>query len=352
MRTLGLTLIIFVFALANSAWGAANINLFKVEQPIDKFEQSELDALLSSAMQNLLVRLMGGDQILSHQAAQAYLNSPRRWVKSFQLENREADGVVIGKKWVVEFDRERLLAQFHKDDIHIWPIANRPKTLMIGWWYQQGLKVTLSQESLQYRVDLDYRDYARLLALDVGVPALDANYVGLPESLDLTTDSLAWDLLAAQAEGYDYILMLKADVIGDVTRLDWVLYSSRNGEKLVADELIGEAFLPLAESVFQRMMTRYSQGYRDAIGHLSLIQLDIKSITHFNQLERFEQFLSRLKPTVTEIRLLEVDGQTARYELTYQGYYSDLMLLLEQTPGVEWGKTSGFSGQIQGLMLQ
>jgi hypothetical protein len=347
MRTLTLALFICVFLVGKSAQAQQSFNLFIIEKPLENYQSSQLNGLLQESMRDLLVRVVGGEQILSRPESENYLDSARSWVKRFYFENREADGVVIGQKLVVEFDRDRLLSQFQKDGIHVWPLSHRPKTLMIGQWEQQGLKVNLSYESLQYRIDLDYRDYANLLALPVEIPQNEADFMGLRPLSLLKKSNLSSDLRDLW-QAYDYVFVFKADVIGEVSSLQWSLYSIENGEKLLESDETGEGFLPLLQGSFDSLLEIYSQPYREGADSIALMQLEVENLPAYEALYEMERFLSRLKPALHEVRLVKVQGQTATFELVYQGLYADVLKLLERTPNLQMVEDSLYSGLLVG----
>lgn len=347
MRTLAFTLFMCVFFVFKSATALASLNLFIIEKPLEDFQTSQMNELLKESMRDLLVRVVGDESVLSQPEAEHYLDSARSWVKSYHFDNREADGVVIGQKLVVEFDRDRLLNQFQKDDIQVWPLSHRPKTLMVGQWEQQGLKVNLSHESLQYRVDLDYQIYAQLLALQIDVPASESDFSGLnPESL-LRRSYLSADLRSLWQE-YDYVLMFKADVIGETSSIRWSLFSVTGADKVLDSDETGESVLALLHGSFDSLLELYSKPYREGAESIGLMQLEVEALPAYESLDQMERFLTRLKPALREVRLVRVEGQTATFELVYQGLYSDLLRVLERTPNLELVEESMYSGILKG----
>lgn len=349
MRTFALLTLLCVFLLVKSVQANDKIDLFVIEKPIENHEVGQLNLLLESAMRDLLIRVVGGDQILQTPEAQNYLKKARQWVKSYQFANREADGVVIGQKIVVEFDRHRLLADFQKDQIHIWPLNDRPKTLLIGRWEQQGLRVNLSQASLQYRVDLDYRDYSRLLALTVDLPVDDSAFVGLRVDPLLKQPVLPEPTLSQwQGQGNDFVMIFKAVVTGDLTNFVWGLYSLETGERVLNSDEMGEGFLPLLHGSFDSLLELYSRPYRERAGTVGLVQLDVDGLPSYEALQDLERFLQRLKPTFRDVKLVKLQGNSASFEVIYQGSYIDVIKVVERVPHMRLLEETTFSGALRG----
>ncbi|HEY9018414.1 DUF2066 domain-containing protein [Thiomicrospira sp.] len=349
MRTFLIPIILSIFFATQSVQAQSDLNLFVVEKPVEKYHSSQLNDLLTSSMRDLLVRVVGGEAALNHAKADTYIEKARQWVKSYQVENREVDGVVVGQKLVVQFDQNRLLRDFQRDAIQIWPLSERPKTLLIGQWEQQGLQVNLSDESLQYRVDLDYRDYANLLALFMTEPEKQAEFKNInPERL-VARDQLNNELLAmASSAGADYVLVFKADVIGEVSSLVWSLYERETGERVLQSDETGESFLSLLQGAFDSLLELYSRPYREGADSYGLMGLTIEAVPSYDALIEMEKFLKQLRPALNEVNLVEVDGEQVRFDIFYQGRYSNVVKLMEEVPNLRLIEESIFSSELRG----
>lgn len=349
MRTFLIPIILSIFFAAQSVQAQSDLNLFVVEKPVEKYHSSQLNDLLTSSMSDLLVRVVGGEAALNHPQAETYIEKARQWVKSYQVENREVDGVVVGQKLVVQFDQNRLLRDFQRDGIQVWPLSERPRTLLIGQWEQQGLQVNLSDESLQYRVDLDYRDYANLLALFMTEPEKEAEFNGInPERL-VSRNQLNNELVSmANSAGADYILVFKADVIGDVSSLVWSLYERESGERVLQSDETGEDFLSLLQGTFDSLLELYSRPYREGADSYGLMSLTVEAIPSYEALIEMERFLKQLRPALNEVSMVEVDGEQVRFDIFYQGRYSNVVKLMEGVPNLRLIEESLFGSQLKG----
>lgn len=349
MRTFLIPIILSIFFLLGTAQAQSDLNLFVVEKPVEKYHSSQLDDLLTSSMRDLLIRVVGGEAALSLPQADQYIENARQWVKSYQVENREVDGVVVGQKLVVQFDQNRLLRDFQKDGIQVWPLSERPTTLLVGQWEQQGLEVNLSDESLQYRVDLDYRTYANLLALFMTEPEKEAEFKGInPERL-VSRAKLSKELDAmASSAGADYVLVFKADVIGEVSSLVWSLYERETGERVLQSDETGENFLSLLQGAFDSLLELYSRPYREGADSYGLMGLTVEGIPSYEALIQMERFLKQLRPALNEVSLVEVDGEQVRFDVFYQGRYSNVVKLMEGVPNLRLVEESIFGSELIG----
>jgi hypothetical protein len=349
MRSLLLRVLISVFLLSSAAQAEESLNLFVIEKPIEHYDANELNSYLSLSMSDLLVRLVGDANFSQSPEAKKYIEAARQWVQRFQLMNKEVDGVVIGRSLLVEFDRQRLLSEFQKDAIHIWPQNYRPKTWLVGQWEQRGLLENISQQNLEYRVDLDYRTYGRLLGLPLMVPANQEVFdkISLFELINSDT-SLSEDLLNQLVPQSHFVLFYKADLIGDVVSWAWALYSTETGALVQRGEEVGESFLDLVNTTLDNLLDFYSAPYRQAIGSLGLIELDIENVTEHAVFNQIESALAGFKPTINEVRLTEVEGDRVQFEIIYNGQLSNLLDNLDRLEHVKWVESGFFQGKIKG----
>jgi hypothetical protein len=349
MRSLLLRLLISGFMLFPPGLVAQNLDLFKVEKPLEDYDSVKLDAYFELAMSDLMVRLVGDVDFPQTEIAQNYIRTARQWVLRFQRINREVDGVVIGQNLLVEFDRDRLLNAFQQDSIQIWPLEHRPKTWVVGQWEQRGLAENISERSLEYRPDLDYRAYGRLLGLPIQLPKDQAIF----DQIDVLTFAMHTDgldeyqrlMFESQAH---YVLFYKADQIGEVVSWIWGLYSIETGQRVLHGEEVGDSFLGLIESTLDGLLDFYSAPYRQALGSLGLIELVIEGVDNYQVFNQLEQKLLGFKPTINDIRLTEVTLDKVKFEVVYNGQLSNLLDHLADLKQIEWAEHGFFQGQIKG----
>jgi hypothetical protein len=327
----------------------ADLDLFVVEKGLENRTQMDTEGLLREAIRDLLIRLVGDQQVIYRPEAQRYLRNARQWVKSYRFINREMDGVVIGNKIRVEFDRNRLLAEFQQDQIIIWPLGNRPKTLLFGQWEQQGLKVNLHHDSLAYRLDLDYRDYADLLGLPVVLPNGDEDFERIVPQDWLRQPRLAEELIELwKPYGLDQVLIFKADVIAQTANLSWSLFSLQTGDLILTGEDLGEQFLPLLQDTFDQLLAHYSKPYREGAETLGLAWVRIDGLNDYSKLIHIERQLKALRPTLHDVKLARVNGDRVWFELVYQGAYGEMLRQIAKLDNVKWIEESMFSSEIKG----
>ncbi|WFE68733.1 DUF2066 domain-containing protein [Thiomicrospira sp. R3] len=349
MRSLILRLVISVFMLFPTVQAQDSLDLFKIEKPLEQYNVNELNVYLQQAMADLLVRLVGDAGFSTTPEAQKLIRNARQWVVRFQLVNREIDGVIMGQSLAVEFDRHRLLAEFHQSGINMWPLNFRPKTFMLGQWEQAGLLEDISAQSLEYRVDLDFRLYAQLLGLPIKLPE-DRRIVELfpsPQTF-FSANRINADFVNSISDGHQFLFVYKADRIGEVISWAWRLYSLENGELVLEGEEVGESFLALMASSLDRLLAFYSAPYRQGLGNVGLIDVEIANITSFQIFNLIESSLSDLQPIVTNVRLAELQADKVKFEVTYNGQLSNLFDQLDLLKQIEWTQQSLFQGQLKG----
>lgn len=345
MRSLLLASFLGAFLFASQAFAETKFNLFKVEKPLENYHSSQLDARLQSAMRDLLVRVVGGEEILQTAEAQNYIKSARSWVKNFSFDNREADGVVIGQKLVVEFDQARLLNQFQADGIAIWPLSHRPKTLLLGSWSQQGLTANLTAETLDYRIDLDPRDYANLLALEMDLPATEQEFSEVFSAQMLSATNLE-NYQDESFANYDYLLVFSSNVVGKTVDLQAKLFDLKTLKLVKNLSSTADEFSLAIEQTLGEVLAFYSKPYRDGANDFAVFQLKVENLPSYSAFESLEKFLVSLKPAFREVKLIKIQSSTAYFDIYYQGDYQDSLRLLKRTPHLELLEESRFSGEI------
>lgn len=349
MRSLMLRLIISVFMLFPTVQAKESLDLFKIEKPIEQYNASDINLYLQQAMGDLLVRLVGDAEFASSPEAGKFIRNARQWVLRFQLVNREIDGVVIGQSLAVEFDRNRLLAELQASGIHIWPLNYRPQTFMLGQWEHMGLRENISEQSLEYRIDLDYRGYSRLLGLPVKLPQDSALFELIPSPQVLVNfDPLPTSLLSNIEFDGPFLFVYKADQIGQVIRWIWRLYSLSDGALLFGGEDVGESFDEMMKLSLNKLLDFYSTPYRQGLGTLGLIEVEVSNITSYQVFSVLESFMLNLQPIATDVKLVGLNNDVVKFEVTYTGQLSNLLDELNKLKRVQWNHQTLFQGQLKG----
>ncbi|MCF6345580.1 MAG: DUF2066 domain-containing protein [Thiomicrorhabdus sp.] len=314
-------------------------SFFKVTLPY-KGEPS-VHQSLGDAMAILLVRLTGQKQFLTSRVAQAYLKNPKAWLKTYNIVPRTEEGVLMGRNIVYTFLEDKLRQEFHQRFVPIWPLSIRPETLVLGSLHQGGTVTQLTDETLQYRVDAEFRAYPKKIKLPIALPSYQWD-VPMPSETDSEpfspTASTVLKVLAKSNQ--HYLLRFQVQMRGgQKNRLIWVLYHSE-GVQVVSGELIGGNVTTLTEQMFDDVMTYYVQNYvqikeqitdHDNVS-LQPILLTVHDVMNVKQMAQFESLLKSNPDTVRSVALVSMQAGRVQYRITPQMNYQAVLNWIEGWP--------------------
>lgn len=310
----------------------STIDLFEVRlvQQADETEEKQpFNKLLLKAIRIELLRLTGAKDILSQPEAETFVKQPKKWLKNYRYEPMMMDGVKVGNYVVFQFDRQRFYQYFQKQGLLIWPLENRPTTLVMGSRKLAGSLVKLDETSLSYLPTLDYRDIAQQLGLpiEMGDTGKRWIYPSNQKENPLVVDSL-------QTQTARYVLTFQVEPLASgKDRVAWQLFN-RNGVMMQQGLNSQGSAKSALNKIFLRLMDTYSKTYREQAQFLGSLTLDIQSLDGIDSLLQIEKGLNQQKPLIHQARLASMNGQTAQFEITYQGDYPKVIRRIAQQPGL------------------
>jgi hypothetical protein len=310
----------------------AEESFFTVDVEVTGFEQSQLDSYFASATEALLVRLTGNLDVVAHPIARQLMAQPRALVRNYQLVNRQVDGVVLGQDIRVEFNSTRVISQLQQAEIPIWPLVQRPQILVVGDWLQRGLRAELSKEGFGFRPDLDFRSYPDVIGLPQqyleGLTAYQINNL-VPVPAKLSIEQLRD--LQRNFESTSHLLVLSAQVVGDVVQVRGQFYELATGDLLWEQVALGEEFHDLVREVFQRILRDESARYYATLDLVTELWVQIDEIPDAQMLNDFEGTLAGNRLVFEQVRLIQIDGRAASFGVRYRGDATTAMRTIETT---------------------
>lgn len=330
---------------------AADINLFTVkivetDAEAAQGKRAAFNELLEKAVKIELVRLTGSAEVLSQSETQAILNQPKKWLKNYRYEPYEQDGVRVGTQLVFEFDRERVYRYFQQQGLVVWPLANRPQTLVMGSQLLAGSLMKLDQTNLSYLPNIDYRPIAQQLAMPVQVGSSESVWV-YPDAEE--THPVAADVMQETEARYLLSFQAVMDVQGGES-LKWQLFA-KDGSVLLSQPLTDGDTKAQLEQAFAQLMSFYSAGYREQAGFLGSLTLSVNGIDQVDKLNALETWLNQQKPILHQARLNHVTPTQAVFELIYQGDYAQVLNRLAGWPQLKLVEESAIVGQIKAVWV-
>ncbi len=349
MRSFHLLFILLSLLVSQTAYSASSDvmpdSFFTVVLPYDRPEMNDGKALTSSTnavhanllnkqmqegMKILLLRLTGRKQLLESKIGQNYIKQAKNWLGSYYIKPRMEDGVAIGKNIELNFDALRLKNAFNKQHIKLWAANQRPSTLVMGTYVQQGRLEKLNQEILDYRIDVDFREYPKLLGLPVFIPDERGKWVFPVEpSLDRTKIQ---EILLSQNQQNLLSFKLLAKSNG-VYELSWYLFSL-NGSTLVKSTEESRDRQKLLNNMFEAVMYQYLKKSAVQSTRKNHFYLNVNQVAFADQINDMEKELKSQQPMIRKVNLVTLSAGKAQFDIEYQGSYDHVLNWLKNWPKV------------------
>lgn len=295
-----------------------------VKTPSDK--NTNANSLLSQkaqqGMRTLLLRLTGQQRLLNSKIGQNYIQKADSWLASYNFKARQEDGVTVGQNVELNFDETRLKKSFEENHIKLWSAFERPKTLVMGSFVQQGRLVKLNTEILNYRVDVDFRDYPKTLGLPVYIPDENTGwiypvdpehgYARIQEALlsHSQQNLLSFKLLAKGKGQYELV---------------WYLFSL-SGKTLLKDSYYGQDRQALMQQMFESVIQQYVKLAAVKNIRKNHILINVNQLKYADEVNQLEQDLKSQQPMIRSADLISLSAAGAQFDIEYQG---DLQSVLD-----------------------
>lgn len=349
MRTFAWVLFFTLMNFVSVSFANTNETLFTVKmvqsEDVEAREATNKTAnfkhLLGKAMEVELVRLTGSTDILHQDEAQPMLKQPKKWLKRYRYEAFEQDGVRVGTVLVFEFDKKRFYRYFQQQGLIVWPLTNRPLTLVMGSQLIAGSLVKLDESVLGYIPNFDYRKIGQKFALPVETADSNGRWV-YPDSE--TENIQIPDLMQMTSARFLLSFQVVMDLQGGES-LKWQLFD-RQGRVLMSEPLKEGAIQTQLNDIFLQLMSYYSAGYREQAQFLGSITLTVNNVNSLDKLTQLETWLTQQKPVLHQSRLNFVTQNQAVFELVYQGDYAKLIDKLATFPGVRLIEDDAIIGKV------
>ncbi|AHF01470.1 hypothetical protein THIAE_06615 [Thiomicrospira aerophila AL3] len=311
----------------------AEDSFFSVDIEIASFDQSQLDRYFAEAMAALLVRVSGNPDITALPATQSFSSQARKWVQNYQLVNRQIDGVVVGQNVRVEFNTSKLVPALQQANVAIWPESQRPRLLIVGDWLQRGLSAQISNEGFIFRPDLDFRHYLDLIGLPQVYLAHNEQYHshGISPLPQIFSEQNLVSLQQASDEGVTHVVVVSAQVVGDVVQVRSQYYDLAGNKLRWEQVLLGENFNQLVLETFDRILLEESTQYFAKSNISATLWLEIDHLPDAAAINHIERRLSANSLVFDQIRLVQIEGRAAHFNIHYRG---DLKTVLANVEAV------------------
>ena len=305
-------------------------------QPVQKGNSVVNNDLLSAQTQNgmqiLLMRLTGRTQLVKSKIGQDYISNAKNWLASYYIKPRMEDGVAVGKNIELHFDINRLKKAFSEQHIKLWAVTQRPKTLVMGTFVQQGRLEKLNQEILDYRVDVDYRDIPKQLGLPIAIPEERAQWVFPVEPN--SSDSKVQEILVSSNKPNLLSFKLVAVANGKY-ELSWYLFAL-NGATLAHNQSVGLDRQVLMHNMFENVMQHYVK--LSAVQNIrkNHLYLNIHQVAFGDQINQLEEELKQQQPMIRKVNLVSLQAGKVQFDIEYQGEYQTVLNWFKQWSKVQF----------------
>lgn len=283
-------------------------------------------------MRLLLLRLTGQARLIESKLGQEYVAHAKDWLASYHFRARQEDGVTVGQNIELNFDAERLKASFTKNHIKLWAQSQRPSTLVMGSFIQQGRLEKLNTETLNYRVDVDFRDYPLKLGLPILIPEENENWV-FPIDPANDYNKIQESLLSAN-QSHLLSFKLLAQAAGQY-ELTWYLFNA-SGQTIKQAVFKGENRQALMQKMFETVMQQYVKLVAVKNIRKNHVFVNISGLKYGDQVNQLEQDLKAQQPLIRSTFLVEVSAGSAQFDVEYQGELTTLLNWLQNWNKVQF----------------
>lgn len=330
----------------------ANDDLFKVnirlaELKPDETKKQQYETALAKAARIELIRLTGRLDINEQEEVKDFLAKPQSWLSSYRYLPIKQEGVVVGTQVEFLFDQKRIYDYFQQQNLIIWPMERRPKTLVMGTQKLAGTSVQLDRKGLEFLPNMNYRNSAQRLGIPIKIP--DSVEMWVSAKNTASDRKVAYILSEAKAQ-YLMAFEVVTQVNGD-NEFFWKLYNQDGIEVKNGQATNRDARLNL-DNVFASLLNYYSQPYRDQAQFLGGITLEVSGLNTVEALTALESQLIKQKPLIHQIRLNSLKNYQAKFDVVYQGDYQHLLTRLHELANIEVETEDAVIGQIRAKWVE
>lgn len=344
MRSLPLITVFFLMGLFNPVKVVASTMLpadyYAISLPFEETAgatlgkttlQQQVDEKSQQAMTLLLRRITGNERLLNSTLGANYIKQAKSWLSNYNLTPRYEDGVAVGKNLVFNFDAQKLNADFKNRNVKIWPNSQRSTTLVMGSFVQRGSLQKLTDELLNYRIDIDFRDYPQRLRLPIKLPQTTKNWIFPVEPEQ--TKLIIQELLIANNLKQLLSFKLVAQTAGQY-QLDWYLFSL-TGAVLAKNSISGPNRQELMQSMFNQVMDFFVKQSSIKLVKKNHLIVAVSGIPNGDSVALLERELQAQQPMIRQAQLTSIDNTAAEFDIEYQGDIEVLLNWLRNWPRVE-----------------
>lgn len=322
-------LTLLVFSPANSANSSVIPNdFFTVVLSYDESSETSslgpkarLNSYAQQGMTVLLMRLTGQPQLLESKLGSSYVQQAKKWLASYYIQPRMEDGVTVGQNIALRFDASRLKQAFKSQSINLLTAQQRPATLVMGTFVQQGRLEKLTQEILGYRVDVEFRDYPQSLRLPILVPESKRGWI-FPVDASNNLSKVQETIIRHNQKNLLSFKMLAKN--SGQYELSWMLFSI-NGSTLKQGKETAMNRQQLFSNMFNEVMQRYAKMTAVKVLEKNRVTLKVHQVAFGEQVKALEQELIAQQPLISKVNLISLQAGMVEFEVDFQGEFSALL---------------------------
>lgn len=332
-RSFCTSLLLILGVWAAGVAGADELKLGFIEVPVaDRSTDARADAL-AQGLDQVLVRLTGSRHLEAIQGLESVRNKPSRWAQQYSYGQGEEGTALLSTR----FDVTGLLAAMQSAGVPVWGQA-RPDVLVWMVIQRPGSGQMVARDMVDPAAQALQRG-GQARGLPLLLPLMDGQDRASVSVADIRGH---FDNVVRKAsERYQAPLRLSAVLYtGSQPQIRWRLFRGAelldSGELTTADE--SEAVTTMVDRIADKMASVYviSSGAGEA---LALSVQGVKTLKQWNVLQ---SFIAKLTG-VEDVRLVQLDGALARFNITFSGSLAQLQRLLALQPGLSPCDGSGVS---------
>ncbi|WXL24336.1 DUF2066 domain-containing protein [Ectopseudomonas mendocina] len=262
-------------------------DLYKVREPVASQQPEDRAAALTRALDTLVLRLTGKDDVAKNQALAELRKDPQQIISQYGYEE---------DKLTVDFDPTSTERALRQAGLQLWG-NNRP--VVMTWWLNASAEGTSLVGDAQLAAEtLSQAAQNRGLPLRLPLADLSEQLVGTEENI-ASDDASA---LRAASERYsaDALLSVLARESGGEWQAQWRLWQ---GDKREQGSVSGADQAAVADAVLLQVSKRLTSQFMATAGAASNLTLEVQGA----DLNRYAELQRVLEPYGAVLRLVQGD---------------------------------------------
>ncbi len=300
-------------------------DLYRAKADLVSQSTDDKNMAIRAAMEKVLVKVAGNRELLSNPLIQKELDRHARYMTQFNFTRD--NGV---NKLVAAFDENRIKQLFLEHNVPLWG-SLRP--LVLFWVVKDdGLSRTIVSESEESILQTALKSASSESGLPIVLPLMDLTDAQNVQTSDLWGRFVEPVANASQRYSPESIAIVRVSQLNrssaqPLTSVDWYMVDVKTQQVQSGRQFKGENESELLTQVVSNITATMAEKYALSTTSNNELMLDVTGITSLLEFVELTRFFDKLS-AITQVKLVQVNGNTRRFVLSYMGTQEALFTTL------------------------